>query len=128
MFSKSPKETLSPYSRVERIILRLSRNKVLLPYDVSDICHRIAPKLRKRHKSILPEWWDCGALGEAPLFVTSLYPRDVFEFCDIADKLPKDSFEFNLAVLLFVMGDKHAVRHATSRSSAKFWRGKAVNS
>lgn len=138
MHINSPKEKLSDNQRLDRVLARKSRNRIVSPKEIDELCSNLARKLRCTQKKLLPHDYMVGYYKGKPI-VKWLSPTEediddykekkflLHDFWDEADRKKFKPAELELAVLLTLLGDKHGITHATSKRAGIVRRSKATH-
>lgn len=138
MHTNSTKEKLSENQRLDRVLARKSRNRIVSPKEIDELCSNLARKLRCTWKKLLPDDYMVGYYKGKPLVKwlsaseedIDDYKEKKFLLQDFWEEAVVKKFkpaELELAVLLTLLGDKHGITHATSRRSGVVRRSKATN-
>lgn len=139
MYSKSFYETKHKKEIAFGVMQRASIGKVLSPDDIYQIAEKVATKVGSFARHLLPFDDSTGMYAGKMLSECIKIDKqeDVEGFKERRRLLQKfwidcrniniNDGEKELAILLSILGDKHAIRHATRRNPRNIRRSKAVN-
>ena len=136
---KAPRESMTPEHRVQRLMNRLSKNRIISPKEIEEIASKICKNLGGSWKKALPRDHLVGYYKGTPLVedLEYLNGADLWDaeekrslllsFWQSAERKKFKPAELELAVLLTLLGDKHGITHATSKRAGVVRRSKATH-
>ena len=112
---------LTPKERFARLLNRSSRNRILSPADIYDLLNRFSVAISYGRRGCLsPVYSECGWFAGHSLAWSASDGKDDARVAELLTKfwetlskkktVPK-RFNLELAILLTISGDKHAIRH-----------------
>jgi hypothetical protein len=116
MSAKTLDKIYTKRNRIERVIARCSRGKVLSPNDIYEIAYRVMSKIRCRMALQLD--WSAGYIDGRPIAIVEdiNFDNAVQFWMDVKSKpkkriSEKSKTQLFFAVLMLILGDKNAGRY-----------------